>query len=123
MLASRRDYQFELLVRDGERIRFEDPGVTLQHLAERPEGDSFPIREASAVMPGDAPGRTIDPPPEFGDKSSLADPGLADHDHKLHRPRFANLGEDPLECRQLVLAADERRIAEPDRLGLTCRLG
>ena len=62
-------------------VRFEDPRMRLDDLAQGPERDSFAIREATALTPEDELGLSIDEPLELCDQSRLADTRLAGHRH------------------------------------------
>ncbi len=98
----------ELLLRDRGRIGLEDAGVRLQDLPERPEGDPLPVGQAAALPPGRELGAGVDVGEELGDDPALAEPRLTDDRHELDRARRDRLVEDPLEQREVDLAADER---------------
>ena len=90
------------------------------HLEDRPEGDSLPVREAAAARD-----RRLGPElaQEFGDQPGLADAGRAEHREELARAIVAR----PLVSLQqegpLTLAPDHRRVEAPGtslRAGLDC---
>ena len=100
----------ELLLRDGGRVDFEDAGVRLQDLPERPEGDPLPVGETASLPPGRELGAGVDVGEELGHEAALAEARLPDHGHELDRARGDRLVEDALEQRQVDLPADEGRV-------------
>ena len=101
-------HRVELRRRDLGRVGLQDPGVGLDDLAERPEGDPLAVRQAPALPPGDELGPGVDVGAELGDDPALAEPGLADDRDELDRVGGDGLVEDALQERQVDLPADER---------------
>jgi hypothetical protein len=112
-LGARRDHELELLVRRRGIIRLKDPGVRLQHLAQRPESDPLPVGEASSLSPRDELRDGIDVPRQLGDDPALPDPRLAYDDDELRRARCEDLAERSFQDRQFDLTADVRRVVGP----------
>ncbi len=105
-----RQHVVEPRTRLGHRVVVVDSRKLAHDLSDRPEGDSFAVREASAA---DDPGPRPDPMLELGGESRLAHPRLSDH---RDQPAAAFVGgrvELQREARQLALAPDERRPLPP----------
>ena len=69
----------------GGRIRLEDPGVGLDDLAERPEGDPVPVREAAALAPVHELGAVVHPGSELREQARLTDARLTGDRDELDR--------------------------------------
>ena len=91
------------------RVGLEDSGVGLHDLAERPERDAVPVREAAALPPVDELGPVVDPGAELREQAGLADAGLAGDRDELDLRLADHALERVLEQTQLAVAADERR--------------
>src|SRR5829696_7964115 len=100
----------QLVRRDLSPIALEDPGLRLGHLAQRPEGDSLPVWEGTALPPGDEVRFLVDDPRELVDEAGLADTWHADERHELRLALGAGTRERIDEQIELALAADERRL-------------
>src|SRR5205085_5332416 len=104
----------ELLFCNLSRIRFEHPGLRLDHLTEGPEAHPFAVCEGAAVPPPDELRIRLDGLEELVDESALADAGLADKRHELRRAFAAHTREGVDEHVELAVAPDERRAGSLD---------
>ena len=77
------EHRLELRRRDLGCVGLQDPGVGLQDLPERPEGDAFPVGQAPSLAPGDELGLGVDVAEQLGDDPALAEPGFPDHGDEL----------------------------------------
>ena len=107
----------ELLLRLLRTVGLEDPGLRLDHLAERPERHAFAVRKRAAVAPVDEPEVSgLDRLEELEDEPALADARDADERDEL---RLAARGSRGRRSRAGALsscvAADERRAADAAR--------
>jgi hypothetical protein len=91
----------------GGRVGIEQPGVCLDDLAQRPEGDALAIWEAAALAPVHEVGKVVDEGEELRRQPALADAWLADDRDELDRPLPVCPAEEALEQLQLVVAPDE----------------
>ena len=89
-------------------VRLEDPGLGLDDLAQRPEGDALAVGQAAPVTPGGQLWPVVECGTELGDETALADPRLSDNGDELHRGLTLCAEERLEQHRQLVLAPDER---------------
>ncbi len=71
------EHRVELGRGDVGGVGLEDPGVGLEDLPQRPEGDPLPVGQAAALPPGDQVGLRVDVGAELGHDPALAEPGLA----------------------------------------------
>ena len=92
----------------GGRVRLEDPGVGLDDLAERPEGDAVAVREAAALAPVHELGAVVHPGPELREQARLADARLTGDRDELDLRLADHALEGVLQQAQLAAAADER---------------
>ena len=69
----------------GLAVAFEDAGLRLDHLAERPERDALSVGEAAPVAPVDQLGMPLDRMEELEHQPALPDPGHADEGDELRR--------------------------------------
>ena len=121
------------------RVRLEDAGVRLHHLAERPEADALAVGERAALPPVDELGVPLDRLEELVDEPALADARLPDEGHELCGAPASHALEGIEERVELTAAPDERRphpardvdadaaarldrLPRVDRLGLALRL-
>src|SRR5438128_1871267 len=86
-------------------VAFEDSGVGLHHLAERPERDALAVREAAAVSPGSELLLVFDPIVEH--EAALADPRHAHESDELRRALLPRPIERAREQLELAPSADE----------------
>ena len=89
-------------------VGLEDPGLRLDHLAERPVGDALAVGEASALAPETSSGRR----PRLRNSQIsrlLPTPGLAGDGDELDARLGARPSSASLKRAELALAADERR--------------
>ena len=99
------------------RIRIEQTCLRLDHLAERPVGDAFAVRQAAALPPAGQRRLCVDVYEQLSDEPALADPRLADDRHQLHRTLLRGALERADQERLLELAADERRRVAGGEIG------
>ena len=104
-----RDSVRELAVRDLRRVRLEHTCLCLRHLAERPEADALPVRQAAALAPGDQLGQLLDDRQQLRDEPALAHPGNPDERDELRLALPSYPLERAREQHDLVLPADELR--------------
>jgi hypothetical protein len=90
-------------------VRLEDPGVGLDHLAERPEADALTIRKRAALAPVDELRVMLDRLEELVDEAALPDPGLADERHELGGADAPRALERVQQRVELALTADKWR--------------
>ncbi len=101
---------FGELLRDlGGRVLFEDAGLRLDDLAQRPERDTVAIGETAPLSPGDELGVGLDDPRELVDETALPDPGNADESEELCRPLVSRPTEHLAHHGELAFPADEVR--------------
>jgi len=99
-----RDCRAQLPFRGCNWIALEDAGLQLDHLGQRPKGDTFAVRERPAVAPVDKLAAALDGFEQLVHEPALPDSGNSDQSHQL---RFSR-GLDPLER-----AVDEREFFVP----------
>jgi hypothetical protein len=121
------------------RVAFEDPGLRLDHLAQRPERHTVAVRQAAPAPPGHETGVVGERALELPDEPALADAGSADERDEVHGPVAARARDRVEDEAELLLAADQRReragrlrvehvlpdaerLVDRDRLGLALRL-
>jgi hypothetical protein len=90
------------------RVRLEDSRLSLHHFSERPVRDSLAIGERASLPPEHELGPVVNPLPELGEESCLADARFARHRHELHGCIAQRSRIDGLEEREVVIAADQR---------------
>jgi hypothetical protein len=84
--------------------------VSLDDLAERPEGDAIAVGKAAALTPVRQDLRVVvEPAPELGHEPRLAHPWLADERHELDSLLASRTRVRPPEQIEVVLPSDERR--------------
>ena len=106
---SRRDDRPELSLGLVLRVRLEDAGVRLHHLAQRPETDPLAVRQRSALAPVDELGVVLDGLEQLVDEAALADPRLTDERHQLDLAGASRPLERVEQRVELAAPADERR--------------
>src|SRR5262249_699102 len=132
------DSSGQLLLCSLRRIRFQDPGVPLHDLTERPEAHTVSIGKRAALPPPDQLRIRVDPRKELVDEAALADAGLPDQRYELRGLLVPDAIERVTEDGRLAPAADQRsagaadvdlepgaRLERPpdgDRLGLPLRV-
>ena len=99
------------------RVALQQPEVLPQHLADRPVGDSRPVREAAAGAPERLGLECRELLPELPDEPCLADSRVAEDRHQPGRTRLDRRLVGAAELRKLRLAADESlgQVADPAR--------
>ena len=91
------------------RVRLEDAGVRLHHLAQRPEADPLAVGQRPALAPVDELGVVLDGLKQLVDEAALADPRLADERHQLDLAGALRPLERVEQRVELAAPADERR--------------
>ena len=90
------------------RVRLEDAGLRLHHLAERPEAHAFPVRQRPALAPvGEDLGIVVERRVELEQEPALADPRCSDEGDELRGPLALGTGERIPEEAQLLLPPDQ----------------
>ena len=92
-LEKRLGHRTDLFAGDLCRVAFQDPGLRLHDLAERPEAHALAVGQRPATAPVDELVALLDRAVELVDEAALADPGHADQRQELW---FA-LPLDPVE--------------------------
>ena len=106
-----RDGVPQLLPRGGRAIRvLQNAGLRLDHLAQRPERDTGPVRERPSLPPGDEVGERVDVDAELDDEPRLADPWWPHERHELCRRFRARAGEQVAEQVGLAFTADQSEL-------------
>ena len=111
------DHGIELGAGHGRRIGLHDPRLGLDDLAECPERDPFPVRQAASLPPAHAIGHGVDVRAQLGDQPALAHARLADDRDQLDgavpdRP-FERVSEEP----HLRVPADQEADRRPGDVG------
>ena len=106
----------KLLDRDIERVVVGDPGRALDHLGERPVGDTLSVGQAAAREDGCA----LEALDELAREPALADAGLAVDREQVGAPVAQRAVVGVAQQLELRVAPDERRLkrARPDAAGL-----
>ena len=111
--TNRCDGLAELLARLLGTVGLEDPGLRLDHLAERPERHAFAVRKRAAVAPVDeAVRRRSRSSGTARRRAGSCRSGDADERHELRLAFARHAGERLAQERQLPLAAHERGAAD-----------
>ena len=113
----RRDRLRKLRIGDLRRVGFQDAGLRLDHLAQRPERDALPVGQRAATPPRDQLRQLLDVPQQLLDQSGLADPRLTDDRHQLRRRLPPRPIQRATQHVGLRVAADQRQAADPHLLG------
>ena len=104
----------KLLLGLARAVGLEDARLRLDHLAERPERHALAVRKRAAVAPVDEPVVAgLDRLEELEDEPALADPGTPTSVTSCGSRSRIDAGERLAQERELLLAADERRAADP----------
>src|SRR5919106_4077534 len=91
------------------RIRFEDAGLGLDHLSERPVAHTLAVGQRAALAPPDETIAAVDGAEELAEEAALPDAGHADDAHELGHAIVGGPPEAGEQQLQLLVAADERR--------------
>jgi hypothetical protein len=107
----RLDGRGQLVSRGRRVVGLEDAGVCLDDLAERPQRDAFPVRQAPSLPPVDELRLRIHVLSQLGREPALADARLADERDEVAGTFAQGAHVDLAEHFDLVVPADERRRA------------
>jgi len=102
-------------------VVLEDAGLCLDDLGQCPERHALPVREASALPPGDQLRVGIGEPRQLVDEPALADSGHADERDELRRAPAANTVERIPQKVDLAFPPDERPRLVIEDLGAEAR--
>ena len=114
-------HALELGGRDVGCVGLQDPGVGLEDLAERPERDALPVRQASALAPGDERRAGVDVGPSSATIRLLPSPGSPTTVTSWGEVAATVLSKMPLSDREVDLPADERRVVGAGEVGAEAR--
>ena len=92
-------------------VGVDDAALLAQHLAQRPEHDPAAVGKAASGPEGGRRGPRAELVLQLAQHARLADAGLANQRDEVRRALELHALEDRLERRQLLAAADERRLA------------
>ena len=104
-----RDGDLQLPFGFGRRIGLEHARLRLDHLAQRPVGDSFAVRKRAALPPIGEDAALLNGIQQLVDEPALSDSGNADERDELRRSFLFHSVERFAQQRAFSLAADERR--------------
>jgi hypothetical protein len=105
-----RDDRFQFCCGNVGGVGLEDPRLTLDDLAQRPEGDSLPVGQAATLPPRDQLGFCVDVGEELAREPALANTRLADDRDELNGALLRRALESPDQKRLLELASDKGRL-------------
>ena len=115
--AFRQDH-VELGGRDVGWVGLQDPGVCLDDLPERPEGDPFAVGEAPSLTPGDESGLRVDVAARARRRSGdLPSPGSPTTVTSWGAFAASVLSKIPFSDREVDLATDERGVVGAGEVG------
>ena len=117
------DHGIELGSGQRRRIGLQDPGLSLDDLAECPERDPFPIRQAASLPPADAIGYGVEERAQLGNQPALAHTRLPDDRDQPDRAVPDRPFERVLEKPQLRIPADQWAGRRPGDVGPESRPG